>query len=142
MLLEGVPGDDKRRIMRASTASSPKVDELGKPVWSRRTAWRNRRSSGGVNRVVMASDGDLNVGISSESRLHDFVEQKRETGVYLSAGIRLWQLQDNKMETLADHGNGAYHYRLRRRSPTGARRNLVEPRAACRRCEDPGGIQS
>ncbi|MFR3091174.1 MAG: vWA domain-containing protein, partial [Eggerthella lenta] len=66
---------------------------------------------GGVNRVVMASDGDLNVGISSESELHDFVERKRETGVYLSVlGFGSGNYKDNKMETLADHGNGAYHY--------------------------------
>ena len=50
-------------------------------------------------------------GISSESELHDFVEQKRETGVYLSVlGFGSGNYKDNKMETLADHGNGAYHY--------------------------------
>ena len=77
-------------------------------------AYRLAESSfieGGVNRVVMASDGDLNVGISSESELHDFVERKRETGVYLSVlGFGSGNYKDNKMETLADHGNGAYHY--------------------------------
>ena len=59
----------------------------------------------------MCSDGDLNVGISSEDELHDLVSEKRETGVYLSVlGFGLGNYKDNKMETLADNGNGNYHY--------------------------------
>jgi Ca-activated chloride channel family protein len=66
---------------------------------------------GGVNRIVMASDGDLNVGMTSESDLHDFVAKKRESGVYLSVlGFGAGNYKDTKMETLADHGNGSYHY--------------------------------
>jgi Ca-activated chloride channel family protein len=59
----------------------------------------------------MASDGDLNVGMSSESDLHDYVDEQRETGIYLSVlGFGSGNYKDNKMETLADHGNGSYHY--------------------------------
>lgn len=66
---------------------------------------------GGANRIVMASDGDLNVGMTSESDLHDFVDKQRETGVYLSVlGFGDGNYKDTKMETLADHGNGSYHY--------------------------------
>jgi Ca-activated chloride channel family protein len=66
---------------------------------------------GGVNRIVMASDGDLNVGMTSESDLYDFVDGKRETGVYLSVlGFGTGNYKDTKMEVLADHGNGSYHY--------------------------------
>lgn len=66
---------------------------------------------GGVNRIVMASDGDLNVGISSEDELNAFVSEKRGQGTYLSVlGFGSGNYQDAKMETLADHGNGSYHY--------------------------------
>ena len=112
VLLEGVPGDDKRRIMRAVDGLVAEGSTNGEAGLEQ--AYRLAESSfieGGVNRVVMASDGDLNVGISSESELHDFVERKRATGVYLSVlGFGSGNYKDNKMETLADHGNGAYHY--------------------------------
>lgn len=66
---------------------------------------------GGTNRIILASDGGLNVGISSEDALHEYVDQKRKTGVYLSAlGFGAASYRDAVMETLADHGNGAYHY--------------------------------
>ena len=66
---------------------------------------------GGVNRIIMASDGDLNVGMTSESDLETYVAKKRDTGVYLSVlGFGTGNYKDNKMETLADNGNGSYHY--------------------------------
>ena len=65
----------------------------------------------GNNRVIMCSDGDLNVGITSESDLHDYVSEKKETGVYLSVlGFGDGNYKDTKMETLADDGNGNYYY--------------------------------
>ncbi len=65
----------------------------------------------GNNRVIMCSDGDLNVGMTSESDLHDFVSQKKETGIYLSVlGFGDGNYKDTKMETLADDGNGNYYY--------------------------------
>ena len=65
----------------------------------------------GNNRVIMCSDGDLNVGITSESDLHDYVSEKKQTGVYLSVlGFGDGNYKDTKMETLADDGNGNYYY--------------------------------
>ncbi len=65
----------------------------------------------GNNRVIMCSDGDLNVGITSVSDLHDYVSEKKETGVYLSVlGFGWGNYKDTKMETLADDGNGNYYY--------------------------------
>jgi len=65
----------------------------------------------GNNRIIMASDGDLNVGISSEEELEKFVEQKRESGIYLSVlGFGTGNYKDSKMETIANHGNGIYYY--------------------------------
>lgn len=66
---------------------------------------------GGNNRIILATDGDLNVGVSSESDLKSLVEKKRESGIYLSVlGFGTGDLKDNKMETLADNGNGNYSY--------------------------------
>ncbi len=66
---------------------------------------------GGNNRIILATDGDLNVGISSESDLTDLVEEKRETGVFLSVlGFGTGNYKDNKMEALADNGNGNSAY--------------------------------
>ena len=66
---------------------------------------------GGNNRIILGTDGDLNVGISSENELKAFVEKKRDQGVFLSVlGFGWGNLKDNRMETLADNGNGSYHY--------------------------------
>jgi Ca-activated chloride channel family protein len=66
---------------------------------------------GGNNRVILASDGDFNVGVSSEGELQQIVEEKRKSGVYLSVlGFGMGNYKDNKMETLSDKGNGNYAY--------------------------------
>jgi Ca-activated chloride channel family protein len=65
----------------------------------------------GANRVVLATDGDFNVGVSSEGELVRLIETKREKGVFLSVlGVGDGNYQDRKMEQLADHGNGNYAY--------------------------------
>lgn len=66
---------------------------------------------GGNNRIILATDGDLNVGVSSEGELKKLVEKKRKNDVSLSVlGFGTGNIKDNKMETLADNGNGSYSY--------------------------------
>ena len=66
---------------------------------------------GGNNRVLLATDGDFNVGISRESQLNEFISSKRETGVYLSVlGFGMGNTKHNKMNTLAQYGNGNAYY--------------------------------
>ena len=66
---------------------------------------------GGNNRVIMATDGDLNVGISSTSELEKFIKAKKDDGIFLSVlGFGTGNLKDDKMQTLADCGNGNYSY--------------------------------
>ena len=66
---------------------------------------------GGNNRVILATDGDLNVGVSSEDGLKNLIEQKRDKGVFLSVlGFGMGNYKDNKLEALADNGNGNYAY--------------------------------
>lgn len=79
-----------------------------------RTAYalaREHFDTGAVNRVILATDGDFNVGVSDDASLVRLIEEERESGVYLSVlGVGRGNLQDAKMEALADHGNGTYAY--------------------------------
>ncbi len=66
---------------------------------------------GGNNRVILATDGDLNVGLSTEEELTELIEEERESGVNLSVlGFGTGNLKDDRLEALADHGNGNYAY--------------------------------
>lgn len=66
---------------------------------------------GGNNRIILCSDGDLNVGISDTDELVNLITEKRKSGVYLTTlGFGAGNLKDEKMEALADNGNGKYHY--------------------------------
>ena len=63
------------------------------------------------NRVILATDGDFNVGVSSNEAMIKLIEEKRETGVFLTVlGFGTGNLQDAEMEKIADHGNGNYAY--------------------------------
>ena len=66
---------------------------------------------GGNNRVILATDGDLNVGLSSKEELKALIEEKRDKGVFLSVlGFGMGNYKDNRLEALADNGNGNYAY--------------------------------
>ncbi len=66
---------------------------------------------GGVNRVILATDGDFNVGVTSEGELTRLIEEKRKSGVFLTVlGFGRGNLKDSAMEALADKGNGNYAY--------------------------------
>lgn len=79
-----------------------------------REAYRLAESSfveGGVNRIMLATDGDFNVGQVSDEELKRLVEQKRETGVYLSVlGFGRGNLNDSMMQSIAQNGNGVAAY--------------------------------
>ncbi|HEY0017362.1 MAG TPA: VWA domain-containing protein [Longimicrobium sp.] len=106
------PTSDRRRIMRAlddlqaggSTAGGEGI----------RLAYRLARDAfvgGGNNRVILATDGDFNVGVTSEGELVRLIEQEREDGIFLTVlGFGTGNLADARMEALADHGNGNYAY--------------------------------
>jgi Ca-activated chloride channel family protein len=65
----------------------------------------------GNNRVVLATDGDFNVGASSDGDMEQLIEQERKSGVFLSVlGYGMGNYKDSKMEVLADKGNGNYAY--------------------------------
>lgn len=66
---------------------------------------------GGNNRVILATDGDFNVGTSSNTDMQTLIEEKRKSGVFLTClGYGMGNYKDSKMEILADKGNGNYAY--------------------------------
>ena len=110
--LDGCSGQDGERILnviRSLTANGSTNGEAG--LSKAYDIAEKHFIEGGNNRIIMASDGDLNVGISSEEELKRFIEQKRDAGIYLSVlGFGTGNYRDAKMETLADNGNGVYYY--------------------------------
>ena len=72
---------------------------------------QNAFIEGGNNRVIICSDGDFNVGVTSNAGLEELITEKAKTGIFLSVlGYGMGNYKDNKMETLADCGNGNYAY--------------------------------
>ena len=66
---------------------------------------------GGNNRIILATDGDFNVGVSSTSEMERLVEKEREKGVFMTVlGFGSGNIKDDKMEVIADKGNGNYAY--------------------------------
>ena len=78
------------------------------------TAYAVARASfmpNGVNRVILATDGDFNVGVTSQTELLKLIEHEKTSGIFLSVfGVGAGNLKDSTMEMLADHGNGHYAY--------------------------------
>ncbi|MGN1106422.1 MAG: von Willebrand factor type A domain-containing protein [Huintestinicola sp.] len=112
VVLEGADGNDKQKVLDAINSLEAGGSTAGAAGIN--TAYEIAEKyfiKGGNNRVILATDGDLNVGLSSESELTRLIEEKRESGVFLSVlGFGSGNLKDNKLEALADHGNGNYSY--------------------------------
>jgi Ca-activated chloride channel family protein len=72
---------------------------------------RSQFIKGGNNRVILATDGDFNVGASSDAEMQSLIEENRNDGVFLTVlGFGVGNLKDSKMEAIADKGNGNYAY--------------------------------
>ena len=112
VVLPATRGDEKTRIKEAldklsaggSTAGGQGI-ELAYKIASENFI------KGGNNRVILATDGDFNVGASSDSDMEKLIENKRKSGVFLTVlGYGMGNYKDSKMEILADKGNGNYAY--------------------------------
>ena len=112
VVLDGADMSDKRKIKNAIgslTAGGCTAGERGMEMAYEIAA--ENFIEGGNNRVIMATDGDLNVGISDPDDLEKFIEEKKESGIYLSVlGFGTGNYKDDKLERLADCGNGNYSY--------------------------------
>ncbi len=112
VVCEGVSGDNKEEILTAlnnlqaggGTNGSGGIEE----------AYRIAEANfikGGNNRVIIASDGDFNIGKSSQSELSEQIQNEAKKGIFLSVlGFGMYNYSDTRMETLADDGNGNYAY--------------------------------
>lgn len=112
LVLPATSGSEKKLIMEAlenlqaggSTAGGAGI-KLAYAI-----AQQNFKNEGN-NRVVLATDGDFNVGESSNAAMERLIEEKRNEGVFLTVlGFGMGNYKDSKMETLADKGNGNYFY--------------------------------
>jgi Ca-activated chloride channel family protein len=112
MVLPSTPGDQKTKIKDAlnqlsaggSTAGGQGI-ELAYKIAS------DNFIKNGNNRVILATDGDFNVGASSDDAMQKLIENKRKSGIFLTVlGYGMGNIKDSKMEILADKGNGNYAY--------------------------------
>ncbi|MCR4763039.1 MAG: VWA domain-containing protein [Lachnospiraceae bacterium] len=112
VVIAGVPGNEHTRIKRAINELTASGSTNGGD--GIRTAYRLAEKyfiKGGNNRVIMATDGDLNVGITSDDELEALISDKKESGVFLSVlGFGTGNYNEVTLETLADKGNGNYSY--------------------------------
>lgn len=111
-VLPATPGDEKDKIIEAlqnlsaggSTAGGAGINLAYKIA-------KDNFVKDGNNRIILATDGDFNVGASSNEAMEDLIEAKRKEGVFLTVlGFGMGNYKDSKMEILADKGNGNYAY--------------------------------
>jgi secreted protein with Ig-like and vWFA domain len=112
LVLPSTSGDQKQKIrgaIEALRAGGSTHGSAGINLAYEQAA--ERFIQGGANRVILCTDGDLNVGVTSDSALVDLIKQKAAGGTFLTVlGFGTGNLQDEKMEKLADNGNGVYAY--------------------------------
>lgn len=112
IICNGVSGEDKAKIIRyiedleagGATFASQGIN----------TAYQLAQENfipNGNNRIILATDGDFNIGVTSDGDLKRLVEENRKLGISVTTlGFGCGNLKDSKLEILADHGNGSYHY--------------------------------
>lgn len=112
VVLDGCPGSSRETVLDAIDSLVARGSTNGEAGLKKAYELAEKHFlPDGNNRIILASDGDLNVGISSEKELEAFVEGKRASGVFLSVlGFGTGNFRDANMEAIADHGNGVYYY--------------------------------
>lgn len=112
VVLEPTSGKDKDKIIsklqKLSTGGSTNGEGGIRKAYE---LAQNNFIRGGNNRIILATDGDFNVGISNQDELIKLIDEKRNTGIFLTViGVGQGNIQEGTMEQLADHGNGNYEY--------------------------------
>ncbi len=112
LVLESTPGNKKDKIMAAIENLEAGGSTAGGA--GLKLAYSEAEKNfikGGNNRIILATDGDFNVGESSNGGMERLVEEKRELGVFITVlGFGMGNIKDDKMEIIADKGNGNYSY--------------------------------
>jgi len=112
LVLDAVPGHRREEILGAiERLAAGGGTNGGQGIELAYALARKHFIGGGVNRVILATDGDFNVGVTNRSDLVELITRQAKTGVYLSVlGGGLGNYQDSTLEELADRGNGNYAY--------------------------------
>ncbi|MGW8315048.1 MAG: YfbK domain-containing protein [Bacteroidales bacterium] len=112
LVLESTPGSDKAKI----TAALDQLQSGGSTAGGAglKLAYQvaqNNFIEGGNNRILLATDGDFNIGPSSNAEMERLIEEKRDKGIFMTVlGFGMGNYKDDKMEIIADKGNGNYAY--------------------------------
>lgn len=111
-VLSGCPGNRDEEIMNAINGLEASGSTNGEAGLTRAYSLaRDYFKENGNNRIILASDGDLNVGISSPEELKNYISEKRNEGIFLSVlGFGTGNYKDSAMSALAQNGNGVYYY--------------------------------
>lgn len=112
IILDSVSGGDKQQILSAIDRLQSGGSTAGaQGILTAYELAKKNLIPGGNNRVILATDGDFNIGVSSDSELVRIIEKKRQDGIFLTIlGFGMGNYKDGKMEKLADKGNGNYYY--------------------------------
>ncbi|MFP9115075.1 YfbK domain-containing protein [Flavobacterium sp. RHBU_3] len=112
LALDSTPGDQKETIMQAIyRLKADGATAGGDGIKMAYDIAEENFIDDGNNRIVLATDGDFNMGASSDKDMQTLIEEKRKTGVFLTClGFGMGNYKDSKLETLADKGNGNYAY--------------------------------
>ena len=112
LVLPSTPGSERQTILDAlESLEAGGSTAGGAGIHLAYSVAAAQHIEGGNNRVILATDGDFNVGPSSDGEMIRLIEQKREQGTFLTVlGFGTGNLQDAKMEQIADHGNGNFAY--------------------------------
>jgi len=112
LVLDRARGDEKQKIYQALDALWADGGTAGgRGIQMAYEVAEKAFIEGGNNRIILATDGDFNVGVSTQEGLIKLIEEKRKSGIFLSVlGFGRGNMQDQKMEQLANHGNGNYAY--------------------------------
>ena len=112
LALPSTPGNQKEKILSALESLEPGGSTNGaEGIQLAYKVAADNFIKGGVNRVILATDGDFNVGVTNQGDLIRLIEEKAKTGVFLSVlGVGTDNLKDSTMQKLADKGNGNYAY--------------------------------
>ncbi len=112
VVLQATPGDRKHQILSAIEHLQSGGSTNGEAGIETAYELASRNfDPAGVNRIILCTDGDFNIGQTSADEVTRLIQQKRESGVSLSVlGFGMGNLKDHRMEQLADHGNGNYAY--------------------------------
>ncbi len=112
IVLKSTPGNRKQILLDAIERLSAGGSTAGGQ--GLRLAYQIAREhfiEGRNNRIILATDGDFNVGVSSTSEMERLVEKERESGIFMTVlGFGMGNIKDDKLETIADKGNGNYAY--------------------------------